>query len=209
MKVVIFGSSGGTGRELLKQAMEREHEIIAFVRNPDRIADIKTSNMGIIVGDVLDSKAVENAVSEQDAVISAIGAGATRSTLREEGTRNIVECMQRKKVRRLVSLSSMGVGDSRSNLGFFTKYIVVPIFLRHAFADHEKQESVIRLSSLDWTIVRPPHLKDGPRIGEYKHGIQIGEREIQGKISRADVADFMLNQLTDDTYLRKEVGISY
>lgn len=209
MKVVIFGASGGTGRELLKQALERDHQIIAFVRNPDKIADIKTSDMGIIVGDVLDPQAVENAVSEQDAVISAIGAGANRSTLREEGTRNIIECMERKEVRRLVSLSSMGVGDSRSNLGFFTKYIIVPIFLRHAFADHEKQETVIRLSSLDWTIVRPPHLIDGACMGEYKHGIQIGEREIQGKISRADVADFMLNQLTEDTYLRQEVGISY
>ena len=209
MKVVIFGASGGTGQELLKQASKRDHQITAFVRNPDKIADLKMSNMGIVAGDVLDPQAVENAVSEQDAVISAIGAGANRSTLREEGTRNIVECMERKEVKRLVSLSSMGVGDSRSNLGFFTKYVIVPLFLRHAFADHEKQESVIRLSLLDWKIVRPPHLKDGPGVGEYKHGIQAGEREIQGKISRADVADFMLNQLTEDTYLRKEVGISY
>ena len=209
MKVVIFGSSGKTGRELLKQALARDHQIRAFVRNPDTIADLKTSNMGIIVGDVLDKQAVENAVSEQEAVISAIGAGAKRSTLREEGTRNIIEGMERKEVRRLVSLSSMGVGDSRSNLGFITKYLIVPLFLRHAFADHEKQESVIRLSSLDWTIVRPPHLNDGPCRGEYKYGIQTGQRDIQGKISRADVADFMLNQLTEDTYLRKEVGISY
>ena len=208
MKVVIFGASGGTGRELLKQALERDHQIIAFVRNPDKIAD-KALQRNLERERVLDPQAVENAVSEQDAVISAIGAGANRSTLREEGTRNIIECMERKEVRRLVSLSSMGVGDSRSNLGFFTKYIIVPIFLRHAFADHEKQETVIRLSSLDWTIVRPPHLIDGACMGEYKHGIQIGEREIQGKISRADVADFMLNQLTEDTYLRQEVGISY
>jgi putative NADH-flavin reductase len=117
--------------------------------------------------------------------------------------------MERKEVRRFVSLSSMGVGDSRSNLGFVTKFIIVPIFLRHAFADHAKQESVIRLSSLDWIIVRPPRLKDSPRTGQYKHGIPIGNKEIQGIISRADVADFMLNQLTEGTYLRQEVGISY
>jgi putative NADH-flavin reductase len=103
----------------------------------------------------------------------------------------------------------MGVGDSRSNFGFITKYIIVPIFLRHAFADHAKQESVIRMSSLDWIIVRPPHLKDGPRTGKYIHGITPGDRGIKGAISRADVADFMIKQLTEDTYLRQAVGISY
>ena len=209
MKVLLFGASGGTGRELLKQASERNHQITAFVRNPGTIAELKMSAVEIIAGDVLDPHAVENAVSGHDAVISVIGAGANRSTLREEGTRNIVQCMERSGVRRLVSLSSMGVGESRSNLGLFTRYVIVPVFLRHAFADHEKQESVVRQSSLDWTIVRPPHLTDGPRLGVYKHGIQTGEREIQGNISRADVAHFMLNQLTEETYLRHEVGISY
>jgi putative NADH-flavin reductase len=84
----------------------------------------------------------------------------------------------------------------------------VGIFLRHAFADHERQERIVRQSSLAWTIVRPPHLKDGPRTGKYQHGFSPTYRKIQGQVSRADVADFMLQQLTDDAYLRRTPGIS-
>ena len=104
---------------------------------------------------------------------------------------------------------SVGVGDSRANLGFFTRYVVVGIFLRHAFADHERQEAVVRESGLDWTIVRPPHLKEGPRTGRYLHGFPPVRTPIKGWISRADVAEFMLDQLEDDTYVRQTPGVSY
>ena len=112
-------------------------------------------------------------------------------------------------MKRLISLSSLGVGDSRANLPFFTKYIIVALFLRHAFADHEHQEAVVRQSSLDWTIVRPPHLKDGPQTGVYRHGFPTTDRRIKGWISRADVADFMLKQIADDRYLHQAPGVSY
>ena len=112
-------------------------------------------------------------------------------------------------MRRLICQSSLGVGDSRANLGFLTKYVIVPVFLRHAFADHERQEAVVKESALDWTIVRPPHLKDGPHTGTYRHGFPTTDTGIQGKISRADVADFMLKQLTADTYLHRTPGVSY
>jgi putative NADH-flavin reductase len=196
MKLIIFGSTGGTGRELLKQALEQGHDAVAYARNPARIDDIKHANLQVVRGDVLDPAAVESAVAGQEVVLSTIGAGAGRTTLREDGTRNIVEAMERTGVKRLISQSSLGVGDSRANLSFFTKYVIVAVFLRHAFADHERQEAIVKQSSLDWTIVRPPHLTDGPHTGAYR-------------ISRADVADFMLKQLTDDTYLHQTPGVSY
>jgi putative NADH-flavin reductase len=209
MKIIIFGSTGKTGIELLRQALEKGHHVTAFARSPEKLADIGTSEIEVARGDVLDQQAVGKAISGQEAVISTIGAGSNRTTLREDGTRNIVHAMEGSAVRRFISLSSMGVGDSWGNLGLFTKYVVVSIFLRHAFADHKKQEAVIKRCSLDWIIVRPPHLKDGPRTGIYKHGIPPTDRSLKGTISRADVADFMLKQLADDTYLRKAVGISY
>ena len=209
MKLIIFGATGGTGRELLTQALDEGHHVVAFARNPAKIDDIKHANLQVIRGDVLDSTAVEKAVAGQDAVLSTIGAGASRTSLREDGTRNIVEAMEKLGVRRLVCQSSLGVADSRANLPFFTKYIVVSIFLRHAFADHERQEAVVTRSSLDWTIVRPPHLKDGPRTGVYRHGFPATDRKIRAWISRADVADFMLKQLTDDGYIKKTPGVSY
>ena len=209
MKLLIFGSTGGTGRELVEQALEQDHSVTAFARDPAKIEDLQHPNLEVVRGDVLDLAAVEKAVAEQEAVFSTIGAGSGRTTLRAEGTRNIVKAMQKAGGRRLISLSSLGVGDSRANLPFFTRYIVVGVFLRHAFTDHEHQEAVVRESSLDWTIVRPPHLKDGPRTGVYQHGFSTSDKGIKGWISRSDVADFMLKQLTDNTYLHQTPGVSY
>jgi putative NADH-flavin reductase len=209
MKLVIFGSTGGTGRELIKQALDLGHDVTAYARDPTKIEDTQHSSVKVVRGDVLDLAAVESAVQGHEAVFITIGAGSRRTTIREEGTRNIVEAMQGTDVKRLICQSSLGVGDSRTNLPFFTKYIIVSVFLRHAFADHERQEAVVRQSSLDWTIVRPPHLKDGPQTGVYRHGFSTTDTRIKSWITRADVADFMLKQLCDDTYLHQTPGVSY
>lgn len=209
MNVLILGSTGGTGRELVKQALDQDHTVTAYARDPAKIEDIQHPGLKVVRGDVLDKSAVETAVAGQDAIIVAIGTGPKRTTLRQEGTRITVEAMQGTGVKRLICLSSLGVGDSRANLPFFTKYIIVPVFLRHAFEDHERQEVVVRQSALDWTIVRPPHLKDGPRTGVYRHGFLATDTQIKGWISRADVADFMLKQLVDDKYLHQTPGVSY
>ena len=209
MKLLVFGSTAGTGRELVKQALDQGHNVVAFGRNPDKIDDLAYANLQTVRGDVLDRTVVESAVTDHEAVLCAIGAGAERTALREDGTRNIVEAMEKTDVQRLICLSSLGVGDSRANLPFFTKYIIVSVFLRHAFADHERQEAIVRGSTLDWTIVRPPHLTDGPRTGSYRHGFPTTDTQIKSKISRADVADFMVKQLTDVTYLHRTPGVSY
>ena len=138
-----------------------------------------------------------------------IGAGPSRSSIREDSTRVITAAMAQAGVKRLICQSSLGVGDSKSNLGFITRYIIVGIFLRHAFADHERQEAVVKQSALDWTLARPPYLFDGPHTGVYQHGFAPAYRGTKGKISRADVADFMLKQVADDTYVGKAAGISY
>ena len=209
MKLLIFGSTGGTGRELLKQSLAQGHGVTAFARNPAKLDDIQHSGLRVVRGDVLDPTLVEAAIAGQEAVLATIGAGAKYTTLREDGTRNIVAAMEKLGVRRLVCQSSLGVGDSRANLPIFTKYIIVSIFLRHAFADHERQEAVVKQSALDWTVVRPPHLTNGPRTGAYRHGFTTTETQIKLKISRADVADFMLKQLTDNRYVHRTPGVSY
>jgi len=209
MKIAIFGSTGGTGRELIGQALDQGHHVTAQARSPEKLEDLEHPELAVVRGNVLDQADVEREIDGQEAVLCAIGAGADRTTLREDGTRVIVAAMEKLGVSRLVCLSSLGVGDSHANLPFFTKYVIVGIFLRHAFADHERQEAVVRKSPLAWTIVRPPHLKDGPRTGEYRFGFPPTDRSTQGKISRADVADFMLKQLTDDAFIRKSPGVSY
>lgn len=208
MKIVIFGSTAGTGRHIVEQALAQGHAVAAFARDPAKL-NMKHSNLTIVQGDVLNPASVEKAVRGHDAVLSTIGAAAGRSTLRTEGTREIVRAMEKAGVKRFISLSSHGVGDSWDNLTLLLKYVVVPLALRHVFADHEGQERCIRESHLDWTIARPGHLTDGPHTGAYRHGFPHTDKTVKHRISRADVADFMLRQLTDDTYLQKAPSLSY
>ena len=209
MKLLVFGATGGTGRELLKQSLDQGHEVTAFVRDPSRLGDIGHTNLRTVTGNVLDPAAVKSTVPGHDAVLCAIGAGPKRTTIREQGTRIVIEAMETANVKRLVCLSSFGVGDSRADLSLFTRYVVVGIFLRHAFADHERQEAAVRKSALDWTLVRPPHLKEGAHTGIYQHGLTLAYGNIKGWISRADLADFMLKQLDDDHYIRQAPRVSY
>jgi putative NADH-flavin reductase len=209
MKVLVFGASGGTGRELLKQALNKGIEVTAFVREAAKIQDIQHPNLTVVTGNALNREDVGLAVAGHDAVLYAIGAGPKRTTIREQGTRLLIEAMQAANVKRLVCLSSFGVGDSRTDLSFFTRYVVVGIFLRHAFADHERQEAVVKKCALDWTLVRPPHLKDGEHTGIYQHGLTLAFADIKGWISRGDLADFMLKQLEDNRYIRRAPRVSY
>jgi putative NADH-flavin reductase len=207
MKVAVFGATGTIGRQLIEQALEQGHTVTAFVRDPAKL-DIKSPYLKVVRGDVLDPASVEKAVQGQDAVLCSIGAGR-KGTVRSEGTRNIVRAMEKAGVRRLICQSSLGVGDSRGNLNFLWKYVMFGVLLRDAFKDHVLQENFVKQSRLDWTIVRPAAFTDGERTGNYHHGFPGTRNGLQLKISRADVADFMLKQLGDSTYLRKTPGLSY
>ncbi len=132
-----------------------------------------------------------------------------RNTTLSDGTRNIVQAMEKLGVKRFICESSLGISESKGQLGFLYNYILIPLLLRNIFADKEIQERIIKDSVLDWVIVRPAALTNGPRRGVYRHGMNIGHWLFMAKISRADVADFMLKQLTDNTYLRKAPGVSY
>ena len=125
MKIVIFGSTGGTGRELIGQALDQGHHVTAQARSPEKLEDLEHPELAVVRGNVLDQADVEREIDGQEAVLCAIGAGADRTTLREDGTRVIVAAMEKLGVSRLVCLSSLGVGDSHANLPFFTKYVIV------------------------------------------------------------------------------------
>ncbi len=207
MKLIIFGSTGSIGRQLVKQALEQGHMVTAFARDPVRV-DIKHNNLQVAQGNVMDPASVERAVQGHEAVLCSPGAGR-KGTVRSEGTRNIIRAMEKADVRRFICQSTLGVGDSRGNLNVFWKYIMFEILLRPMYADHVSQEDYVRQSRLDWTIVRPAAFTDGERTGQYRHDFPGTDKTTKIKISRADVADFMLKQLTDDTYLHKTPGLSY
>jgi len=207
MKLIIFGSTGNVGRELLRQALDQGHVVTAFVREPSRIG-VEHRNLAVAQGNVLDAEVVWESVQGHDAVLCALGAGR-KGRVRSEGTHNLVNAMEASGVRRLICQTTLGLGDSRGNLDIFWKHIMFGMLLRTAFQDHVGQEGHVMRSTLDWTIVRPGAFTDGKRTGAYRHGFPPDDRSIQLKISRADVADFMLKQLTDPTYLHRTPGLSY
>ncbi|MBL6449348.1 SDR family oxidoreductase [Fulvivirga sp. 29W222] len=208
MKVVIFGATGSIGNQLVIQALSLGYEVTAFVRNPQKINDLPHSSLTLIEGDVLHLNDVQEAVKGHDAVFCALGAGRNGG-VRAEGTRNIIKAMHAEGVNRLICQTTLGAGDSWTNLNFFWKYIMFGWFLKEAFKDHEIQEGYIFGSRLGWTVIRPGAFTDGPLTGIYKHGFSVDEKNTKLKISRADVADFMLKQLKTDEYLHKTPGLSY
>ena len=207
MKLLIFGSTGSIGRELVKQALEQGHTVTAFTRDATKV-DVKHNNLQVTRGDVMDPASVERTIQGHEVVLCSLGAGR-KGTVRSEGTRNIISAMEKVGVRRLICQSTLGVGDSWGNLNFLWKYIMFGLLLRSVYADHVSQEDYVRQSSLDWTIVRPAAFTDGELTGKYQHGFTSTDKTTKLKISRADVADFMLKQLIDDTYLHKTPGLSY
>lgn len=209
MNLLVIGATGGTGRALLKQALEQGHSVTAFVRNPEKLA-LTHHNLRIAKGDVTDYPSVEQAVAGKDAVLCALGTKVIgRNTIQSDGARNIVRAMEKTGVRRLVLESSLDVGDSKGQLGFLFAHVIRPTLLRNIFKDKELQEQIVRTSPLDWIIVRPAMLTNAERTGKYRAGFPPTDHSITRKISRADVADFMLKQTTENTYLRQTPGLSY
>lgn len=207
-KIVIFGATGGTGQQLVKQALEQDDYVTAFVRNPDKL-NYSHKNLTVLKGDVLNVEDVNNAIQNQDVVMCSLGMPAfDKSSLRTDGTKNIIRAMKNHGVDRLICQSSLGFGDSKDVLPWHMKYIIVPLILKNAFKDHECQEAIIAESNLNWTIVRPGNMTNGKKTSRYKFGFNALDK-IKLKISRADVADFMLRQINNTLHLHQKVGISY
>lgn len=180
--------------------------VTAFTRSPKKVENTH-KNLFIAQGDIVDTAAVEEAVSGQEAVICVLGDGE-KGKIRSVGTRHIVQAMEKKGIRRLICESALGVGDSRENLNDEWKNIVSGP-LREAYKDHAEQEALIQQSDLDWTIVRAAAFTDGEHTDNYRHGFSPDDKTLKLEISRADVADFLLKQLSNDQYLYKTPGLSY
>jgi putative NADH-flavin reductase len=203
MKILIFGASGATGQHLVAGALERGFQVTAFARTPAKVTAAH-ENLTLVRGDVADRAAVVGAVSGQEAVLSALGVGKPlqHDQAVVDGIGHILSAMQSEGVRRLVYLSASAVRESRARAGFVTGLMAATL-IRHEIGDHEIKEGLVRSSALDWTIVRAPFLTNGPRTGIYRSGEDVAARSPLPMLSRADVAEFMLSQLTDATFVRK------
>lgn len=204
MKLTIFGATGPSGRELVRQALDGGHSVTAFVRDPARLP-FQHERLSVARGDVLDQAAVDAAVAGRDAVISALGINrGSPKTIHADGTKRIVAAMERHGVRRYIGLSAFGAGDSRDG----SLYVRLTwALLRPNLEDKQRHEELIRASELDWTLIRPPRLTNGPATGRYRTGSDIRMRPT-AQVSRADVAAFALSQLDDDEFVRRAPAIA-
>ena len=209
-RLLIVGATGGTGRQLVAQALDRGHEVTALVRNPSRL-EIEHPRLRVLQGDVSDYASVEAAVRGQDVVVSALGHkrffGPTR--ILSEGTRNLLRAMEAQGVARFICETSLGIGSSAGRMGLYYTLFVIPVILPFYFWDKTRQERLIAASSVEWVIVRPGVLTNQGKRGSYRHGPRVGSLIWTVHISRADVADFMLNQLESNTYLRTAPGVCW
>lgn len=217
MKLVIFGATGATGQCLVEQALDQGYDVTAFARNPLALPT-RHAHLSIVTGDVFQKASVEEAIANQDAVLCAIGGhDRLRVALSRHprqrglctvGTSNILDAMKKYGVSRFICLSAWGIGDSKDRLPFVFKHIILPLLMKEEYEDKEAQEQLIQQSTLDWTIVRPSRLINGPRTGRYRMQSSL-EFSSRSSISRADVADSMLRQLTDQTFRQKCLEVSY
>ena len=206
MNIAIFGATGKTGLEIVKQALEGGHNVTAFVRDPARLA-IENKNLTFVTGDVFDEAKVAQAIKGQDAAVCALGAGSDlkKTTVRTNGTVNIIKGMKKNNVKRLLVVTAMGVGESWNTLSAINKFFFA-VLLKSSREDHEAQETAVKESGLDWTIIRPSGLVDTPRTGVYDFGENIPAKT--SKIARADVADLILKAMGDNTQIGKWLTIS-
>ena len=207
MKVVIFGANGKTGLLLVEQALAKGYQVVAYVRRPRTIL-IENPKLKIVVGNLNEPLKMKDAVTGADACVSTLGGGSLtkRSPEMTNGIKNIVSVLEIAKVDRFVYLSSLGAGDSIKLIPQPLRFLLSKIILRVPLADHNTNEGNIMKSKLQWTIVRPGSLTDGSLTGDLKYGDD--KKNHKGTpVSRANVASFILQQLSDNTYYRKAVWL--
>ena len=209
MRVLVLGATGATGRLIVAQAVAKGHDVVALVRSKANAGDLAGAKL--IEGDARDAAALTSAITGCDAVVSSLGTPMSpfkEVTMLSTATRAVVSVMEEQNVHRLVCITGMGAGDSRGHGGFLFDRLFLPIMLRKVYEDKNRQEDAIRASALDWTIVRPAVLNDKPARGHIRELTDLAGVD-GGTIARADVANFVVQQLDADNWLHKAPLITW
>jgi putative NADH-flavin reductase len=211
MNVTVFGASGNIGRHVVNQLLAGGHTVTAYVRNPDKLA-ITGANLRVVEGDLTDVAAIDGAVDGADAVISALGPSLKRSakgTPVSDGTRNIVNAMERAGVHRYIGLATLAIADAKDRPTLKGKVLrLMPrVAMPNALVELDGMTDAVRSADLDWTIARITSPNDKPAKGTIRAGF-LGRDKVGSAMTRADIASFLVGQLDDDTYLRAAPAIS-
>lgn len=208
MNVLILGATGGVGQHLVRQGLGRAHRITALVRHPEKLTGV-ANGLTVLQGNVLDARAVEAAVTGQAAVVYAVGVRRPgRTTLFSDSTRILLDAMIRHAVRRLVCITGVGAGETKGHGGWLYDRLLYPLFTRHIYADKDRQEALIRSSPLEWVIVRPAVFRESAARTDLQVVTDVRNVTLR-RIARAEVATFVLDQLTDNRFLRQTPFIGH
>jgi putative NADH-flavin reductase len=212
MKIVIFGASGYSGKEILTQALAQNHQVTALTRSAKSVS-IVHKNLTIVEGNVLDAATVRAVLQGQDAVIQCLGIGGKGdgkpTTFISDATKIIVAEMEKTQVKRLIAMSNVGAGNSRAFQPWVFNKIILPYFmnwLKVIIDDKNIMEPAIMNSSLDWTIVRCPNIVEKP--AKNKVTATLDGKKLKLSITNADTANFISQQLTDKTFSKQAPSIS-
>lgn len=209
MKILILGATGGTGRRAASEAISDGHSVVALVRSKARASDLP--GVELVEGDARDEPPLARALKGCDGVMSFLGTPMSpfrEVSLLSTATQALVNVMTSQGVNRLVCVTGLGAGDSRGHGGFVFDKLILPLLLRKVYEDKNRQENIVRASKLDWVLVRPTVLNDKPAKGSVRAQTNLSKIH-GGTISRTDVARFVVEQLTDDTWLHKTPLITW
>ncbi|ADJ48960.1 hypothetical protein AMES_7134 [Amycolatopsis mediterranei S699] len=211
MRVTVFGATGGIGRLVVRQLLDDGHQVTALVRTPAKLA-LTHPDLTVVTGQLSDRDAVLQALSGADAVISALGPSLKRSatgTAVTNGTRTIVQAMKAQKVTRFIGLATPSLADPQDKPHW--KHKVLPVMaglmFPNALAELKGMTEAVTGSGLDYTIARISNPTNKPATGRVRSGF-LGHDRVGSAMSRADIAAFLVSQLTDTRYRRAMPAIS-
>ncbi|MCP3923550.1 MAG: SDR family oxidoreductase [Desulfobacterales bacterium] len=211
MNILIIGATRGIGYQLLEYALSKDHKVTTLVRDPNKLEILlENENLDVIKGDILDYGSVRKAVKGKDTVLTCVGVNITRKPVDvfSRGIKNVIKAMEDRDVSTLISVTGIGAGNSKGHGGFLYDKIFNPLFLKTIYEDKDREEELIKSSDLDWIIVRPGFLTNGTMCGKYRVITDLNGIK-SGKISRNDVAHFLLEQAVTPEYVRQTPLICY
>lgn len=210
LSILVIGATGPTGIEICKQALQAGMNVRVLVRTLSRLPIDLLLATEVIQGDVLDAQGMIQAMCGVDAVISALGTPLQRTpvTLLSHGTQNILQAMQQANVQRLLCVTGMGAGDSRGHGGFLYDRLILPLLLKAIYLDKDRQEQLVRASGLAWTLVRPALLNNGKATQQYRRITHFAAQDRMRKISRADVAHYLVQEIRRSEHIRQVVNLT-
>ncbi|MFG2948985.1 NAD(P)-dependent oxidoreductase [Streptomyces adustus] len=210
MNLTVLGATGGIGQEVVRQALAAGHRVTAVVRDPARLT-VTGAGLDVVRTDLADPEALRPAVAGRDAVLSGLGARSRKDAgVATRLTRTVLAAMEAEAVRRLLVVSAAPVGPEPADEGFVDRIVrgLVSAVLKDVYTDLRGMEAALARSATDWTVVRPPRLRNTPITGTYRTvigGFPPGGRSI----ARADVAHAMLAMTADPATVGQGVGVAY